>query len=423
MINGSVTITTDAGLAQISDVAKVTGQLVIAGPGITSTDLRELAVLSEVDRLVVGQLPNLTSLAGMTGLAKVNDLRLGNNPMMTSLAGLDRVTSFRSLELYNLDALQLVGPLPSLRAVDILRLVNLPKVQSLAGLRAVTIPAGVFGVVELHHLDALTTLSDLKPLPAVFPGDVILQRPPLVTSYGFLRNLTEVTRNLELEDFSAAPPELDGLAKLDGELRIKGPMTSFTGLPSLVDVGTVAVDPDVIPSLTVLTLPSIVTIQRNLDVQWHVSSPASPCPRAALLRISLPALTGIGRSFAPGTSGVVAPTCQVDLHLPALSSHGIPIQLSFNGLHDLTLGPISAHISVSGFAAGTLVALRFTGRFTLQNINLQRLPLLQTITGPGGTLTGPLALINNPSLSQAAAQAWAATVTATPKTVQGNKSP
>ena len=424
VINGSVTITTDAGLAQISDVAKVTGSLIISGADVSSTDLRELPVLSEVGgTLVVASLPNLTSLGGMKSLAKLNSLRLQGNPKMTSLAGLDRIEALGALELFSMDELQLVGPLLSLHAVHALRLVDLPKVQSLAGLRGISVTpltSASRTVIEIRGLATLTTVADLEPLPAVFSGDLILGRLPLVTDNAFLQGVTEIVGDLELRDYSAAPPELDALAKVDDELRINGGMTSFTGLANLGDVGNVLVDVVAVPALSVLSLPSVINIEERLNLGFGNNG---PCPRTVPLRVSLPALTRIGSRFDDGFTNPVPLNCQVDLHLPALSSYGSSIQLSFNGLHDLTLGPISGDITVSGNASGTLVALRFTGRFSLGGINLQRLPLLQTIEGPGGTLTGALFLINNPSLSQSAAEAWAANVSASNKIVQGNTGP
>jgi hypothetical protein len=85
------------------------------------------------------------------------------------------------------------------------------------------------------------------------------------------------------------------------------------------------------------------------------------------------------------------------------------------------LGPLTGDIGFFSNGSQTLRGVRFTGQFALGGIDLRQNSVLRTLSGSGSARV--LSIVNNPSLSQAAAESWAASVTATTKVVQGNKTP
>lgn len=208
-------------LADLSPLANLTGvrQLSFRSDPVLAT-LPALPVGTVLDRLTVEHCPalkdldalsgvrgtplviqvlrssGLVSIAGLGGLWDAGDLSsasliVHDLPQLASLAGLEALPAAGTLELSALPQLDSLAPLAGLRAVDELQLHDLPALKSLAGMTGLErlgtlqigrcepdsgLPlvdlAGLGAVTELHaiHLDDNPALQSLAGLDALVTG-------------------------------------------------------------------------------------------------------------------------------------------------------------------------------------------------------------------------------------------------------------
>lgn len=161
-VTGDVTITSDAGLAQIADVSRIVGSLTISGANVSSTDLRELPMLIEVTKaFTVSNLPSLTTLTGLTSLAKTGSLVLTSNPLLKGPTLPPRLTDLALLNI-NGGGLNDLGGFSGLTHIGFLALSNVA-VATLDPLRRTFVD----GSLSLSNLAALTSLDGLRVAPTL----------------------------------------------------------------------------------------------------------------------------------------------------------------------------------------------------------------------------------------------------------------
>ncbi len=450
-INGDVQVLSQVGLAQLSNVRKIVGNLFINSPlgaqAITSTNLIELRGLREVTGdLTIANAPSVNSLTGLAGLITV-----GGN----------------------------------------LRFFQLPNITSLAPLGTLT-----YGGLLVQGMDGLTTLNGLKAPPTAMTGGIQMTGNKHLFDASIFRGVTAIDGPLDVENNPLLPNLLDvgALTHVGGSATIGGlGLTSVAALANLQTIdGDLRIMVNDLDLVTSFSLPSLTTVGGNLNTITSHNS-ASP-PPAALLPITFPALTDIlgGEVGGGNGSGAVRP---FSMAFPVLQAIGLNagvvnitntvglraltmVALNSAGVVNLDLNPQLQTLMIGSVSIGSvfnlnsnpaLVSIQINGAFQVTDVaNIDNNAAMVTLTfgGPiqvggvmnidhnnamttlqfsggtvGGTLNiddnkvlvnllgalasvgGALNIDHNPKLSQQAAVAWAAGVAAANKQVLNNGLP
>jgi hypothetical protein len=256
-VTGDITVFTPQGLASLSNVSKIIGNLTITGP---MTNLEDLASLQEVTgRVTLNLLPELIDLTGLRNLRTLTHLTLNNLAKLPTVDGLDNLRAVPgTLGLGSLPLVRNLQGLAQLLQVGSLAIADLPQLQSLTGLQAgvvgtkgslsletlpllddISVLSGITqissalslrrlprlaslrglrnaqlgsnGEVDLWELPLLTTLSDLKPFPATLGGARFVELP-LLQDLAPLRTVTTLTFGLTIS--GGGPANVSDLALL-----------------------------------------------------------------------------------------------------------------------------------------------------------------------------------------------------------------
>lgn len=413
VIEGDVTVASDAELADLADVFGITGSLTIQA-GVASPDLGELAALEYVGEMfsIQGQ---QTTLTGLANLRSVRRLFLGSNTLR-DVHGLEGVQDVLQLFLTGTSLTNLDG-LRNLRKALLLYLENLP-VTSLGALAGVQIGAtdlptsgGFQPGLVVSRLSALTTLSELVPLPANFPGYVSIGDNPLLRDVAVLRQTTHVLNlsifvNNSLDDITG----LGALTRVTNSFTLQGPaITSVETISNLASVGQLSLSPDEHPR--VFRLPALaeaggISIERGIrSRRLQLAS----CPHADLVQFDFPALVAGNLLLNEYWNGTA---CQYDFSAPQLaageiSGGGNSGSRAGIGLRNLAVGAMVNGGDVLLTDLPHLRAITFGGAGSLAGLTLSRNPAMTSVTGLSGTIRGSLFILSNSSYEQCAGIALA----------------
>jgi hypothetical protein len=427
-LTGDVTVRTQTGLASLSNVAKVTGSLTIGGGSgngdpITSTDLHELAQLSEVGKtLSISFLPSLVKLDGLRGLTKVggamvlatnlslNDisalssltqlggLTLESNASLASLHGLEQVTSLDANGLYvrRMPLLVNLAGLLGLRSTKTLWLEEDPLLTSLQALRGTTIPDEFYIV----RMIGLTTLKDLTGLPAVV-NQIVITENPLLRDLAALANLTSTTRNLSIYSNPLLPNlhELSNVTSVGLLLLSGGSLTSTADLAKLKHVDWISIPlAEDSPFLSTIVFPALqdATGQHG-TISVTLSTPS--CNTGRSVSVSFPALT-TATSLSVG-SGYPGALCSISVSAPALTTGSFGVG---GGVTSLSLGASLTGVSVS--ISGTSLTTLNLPTLHVEDLRIRQNRSLTSIGSGSGRVTKNFEVWYNDKLSTAAIGVW-----------------
>ncbi|MEO8561525.1 MAG: Ig-like domain-containing protein [bacterium] len=279
-INGDVLVTDQNGFKSLANVAKVTGNLTIQGPGVTSTDLLELLALREVGKtLSIESVPGLFTLQGLGKVTKVGTLSLLDLPIAS---------------------LQVIGGMD----YQGLSVEKLPNLATLASLR--TPSATLAGSLRLVNNATLTNIAVLRSVKQV-GGDFAFSTMPTVTTYADFAALEQVGRDAT---FGGA---------------------AITSVAGLANVRTIGRDLNVLLNdldrITAFTLPSLTSVRG-----WIVGSQVRTVPGnppGSIVSVQLPALTDLGA----GAKGATGATKRFyDLSIPAMRVAHTDTSFDFSNL-------------------------------------------------------------------------------------------
>jgi hypothetical protein len=400
-ITANVTVLSDAGLAQIADVGKIVGNLTISGANVTSTDLRELSLLSEVTgNLTLQQLPAVTTLAGMRSLTRVRGLLLLGNPQLRNPGIPAGLTDLFLLQVLGGGFSDLSG------FFGLAHIGNL----SLSGIQLATLDPLRRTVIDqsllLDNVTGLTSLDGLNLSPTALQS-LILGRNPDLADLAALSVLTEVEQVILL-----LPPS-----------------PTMSGLQNLRRVAVFNISPS--PRSVDYTFPALQDVSHLI-----VSFTSADCQgRSAPFVLGLPALQSLTSLTYHGTQSS-APNCFAGF--PASVSN-LPLEsviVGGGGLRSLTIKQVSNAPVVNGnlgiqIGSLDLTHLSFTGpvdingrmwigsnavlpsisfggsvrvrgsplQATDRNLSLCNNPLLTTVSFAGSIqVTGSVMVANNPLL-------------------------
>ena len=366
--------------------------------------------------MILRNLPELASLSGLRNLRTVQHLQLTQLPKLATVDGLDNLRTIPgTLQLHLLPLVPNLQGLGQLLTIGTLTVTTLPLVATFTGLHQATI-----GGLVVADMPALTSLAGPTFGPTF--GSLGLARNPVLANLGGLSSVTAIDGSLHLEDNPAVSlSSLASLLTVGGNVRITGStLTSVASLGIQRIDGDLDVFPSALPQMSSFVLPALTFIGERLN---RIDEGPSCGRTGAPLLVRLPALLRIEWKIGAGVANAVPLACQIDLELPALTFHGAAVDLSSDGLRDVTLGPVTTDV-IKAFQSQTLRSLRFTGQFNIGAfMAIEDNPLLQTLQGTG-QVGGRLSVTGNASLSQAAAEAWAAGVSVGGnKIIVGNKNP
>ncbi|MGE0553526.1 MAG: S8 family serine peptidase [Gemmatimonadales bacterium] len=413
-IDGDVTVVDDAGLAALSDVAEITGNLTIRGT--TSTDLRQLPVLHTV-RGTLALTGPLVDLKGLSSIQRLGGVSVANSTI-SSLDGLERIEELNSLILSNVNITSLAGLL-NVTEIGYLSLeaVPLTSLQSLQGARIGELGTAPSRGLELVAMPQLRSLAGLKPLAADFAGSVSIRQNPLLGDLTALRNVTRIRQDLTVQ----RNPQLRSLTDLaslvivDRDFAVSGlALTDLNQLGSLREVGTLDLSPDYSPN--VYRIDSLVVAG---DVV--VTNAENVCPHASIVTFRFDGLSTVGGAvFNGGPTG--AARCQFDFRAPVLAQVDRDITAGGGGLRDLTFGPVVAEGGVFFNDTQSLRLVVAPGVDIKGQVQIVRNQELLDASRVTGRIRGGLLVLENPKLDQCLAEDWARSMNVTGGvTVTGNK--
>ena len=370
ILTGTITIASDADLAQLQDVSCVDGDLLVAGLDTDSIALLPLATVTG-DVVIAGN-AHLTSLDGFGDLREV-----GGSVLVQGNDALVDITELGQLQ--RADALQLVG---DNALVDV------------AGLA----PLGVFhGGITIADNGAMTTLHGLEGLTIVDKTISITSNRHLISlaALDSLRSvsLIEVSGNTALTDLG-----LTGLEKVDVRviLTSNAVLPSAT-LPALASVGDF-MRFDSNGALATIDAPTLVTAG-SLQVTNDPTVATVTAPRLAF------ATAGVDFANLPALT---------HLDLTAMSTIGAELHvITTPQLHDLTglasLQSIGGDLDVEH--ADALTSFHGLDQLGLVSgdVTFENNAVLASYAGLGQLteIGGSLTISANPKLPVSSSTAWA----------------
>lgn len=352
-VDGDVLVAgTTATTLALSDLAIVTGDLVIAGNDALRS-LDGLEKLREVGGIIHIQVnDSLVDIGALGGLKRVDEISIVGNDALLDLTGLETFVDLHaSLTIKSNASLRSLAGLDSLvtsnRTITVRGNRSLTNVDALRSLRAVTL-------IDISGNSALTRLS--------------------------LTSLEKVDVRLNVQgNASLATVELPGLSTVGDFVRFEtNPRLTALWLPNLVVTGSLIVNDN--PSLVGLEAPNLVFVTAGIEMM----------NMAALTTARFNALSSIGTNL-------------FIREVPALSS--------FTGF--AKLGSVGGTLYIDRTNAIDFVGLNNLGVVSgdLSITNNARLNSFAGLNGNLKEVGEDLLIVSNPALSRPHAQAFASTLT------------
>ena len=371
----SVTVTSDADLAQLDGVDCVSGDLVITG--VSTSDLPALPLSVVTGDVVIAGNPQLTSLSGLASLHSVGDMYLvQGNPQLadvSDLAHLDRVQNIRIVGNDGLVDLAGLSPISTLQAdLHVEDNANLVSLHGLDNLITTTQSVYVRGNPKLTSLDGLGQLRTVAATIDI-EGNASLQAISL-TSLDTLGRQLVVNSNAELSTFTA--PMLTTIGALS-QFYSDDSLTTVS-FPALVTAGQLYLQSDA--KLTSVSAPRLSSTTGDIQMD---NDPL-------LANLDLSNITLVGGALAVRTAPSVT-TLATFSHVTLIGGA-------------LTLDHADGLVDFSGLDAVTAID---GDMIVTNNLRLQSFRGLGSLSEIGGALT----ISGNAALPLSAANAFANRVT------------
>ena len=423
-ITGSVTVFTQTGLQSLSNVAKVTGDIIIGSTPsdpVTSTDLHELAQLTDVGgSLRISGLPSLTNLNGLRGLASIgHSLVLTSDSHLTDLSGLGRITRLHDrLELSSLNVLSDVSGLSPLTRVGSLNLANDPMLTTLLPLSQLAIDSSLTVTNT-----ALITLTHLPKLPSLLPGSIFVSGNAALKDLAPVSTVIDVTSDLLVVDNPALTDLVDlaSVRTVGRNVSVRGsPLTTLAPLTGVRHIGgalSLILDGmQLTGGVTFGNLTDVGTNTSGLTGLSIYASAAGPCGGA--VAVSFPALTFLPSLLISTNVGQVGP-CRISVSLPQLTVGTGGVDIVNDALTAFQVNGVRGAIQI-GSAHLTSASL---GVLDVNTFTLSGACALTTFPTASGVVHGRVTITNNPHFSDAAAMAYAQSLGATNLFIANNGNP